>query len=1020
MGVENGIGKSSSGSSDEPKDVHDSAHRYTPMAPLQPATSRSSMSASKLKSKLKFHHLPKPPPRRKVPRSRKSNSRKNENGRVRSVINSLSETLNRKSTDNDRGDAHNSGDDQIDSDDLEDQESDRSNSSIQSIIFRDRIPNFPLSQNELNYIAMTPVELVVENLRESMMSDVPIHQLEVEPENWANVGWYMLSSSAPIIAASIGPLGNLCSTASVADTWRATVTEPVRYPADFAWIYALNGLSLLLGCMSNLSLYMNFTGLINHRLSQTISIGGWYIASMILLGLIIASKYVYFDDDSVRAYDGFWFGVVACILYFIGATLLLINEIGRRLKRSVVPLSITHMQSRLMFLNVIFIVWIGFGGGIFTAMIQGLTFGDAMYFCMGVCLTVAAGDILPKTHLSRTIIIFYAYIGVFLIGLSVASISAAIVESNGTALVYRRIEQARKKKYEKLVAENKFETLKPEDAFHILRRIHRREISNANNQLAFKALLLYAAFLLIGAMAFSLIEGWSYFEGIYFCGLLFVANSFGDFTPKSPGGRTFFVVWAIGAVPMMTILISSLSSTIFTFITEEGDRFTRRLVRITGFIGNLSVFNKGLGSHTKKASHNPFTELERQDSSNAGLVPTSRPGQPLFLKSASTMTNDESDESLFRYWPSSIESNSETDNDGDDDSDSDTPTPEGPAHDSEGNVNEDIIEDIEEAESEHEEEENENENEDNEQAREEREEKQESRKASVESDDEFNDDEGDDDQPDNVAVRLPEESEEGESFDGRVDYPDSEVLVHSGDDPHDDDYEDLDNDEDEPQQPDEKDSSDPQVNKDSESVHKPSNTREKQATEKPNSLKGRSHISPSSSYNEKSPPKTTSKRPQKRVARRSSSGRSSPTARTSSHYTSNDLQNANISTSNLSKIHTRRMLVLIKQVRTLSRTLAQSPETTYSFKEWIRILKVVRLEVGINSSQFWLSPFTPLRVPVVESCFFLLTSLAALDEEVSRIIHFQHGKEAPTDRKERVGCFRYNPSRRRRRPPSSS
>lgn len=77
-------------------------------------------------------------------------------------------------------------------------------------------------------------------------------------------------------------------------------------------------------------------------------------------------------------------------------------------------------------------------------------------------------------------------------------------------------------------------------------------------------------FWVLGATAFSQIEGWTYGQvpfsrsaregliqttssnAIYMCMILSLTIGFGDYTPVQPAGRVVFIVYALMAVPIVT------------------------------------------------------------------------------------------------------------------------------------------------------------------------------------------------------------------------------------------------------------------------------------------------------------------------------------------------------------------------------------------------------------------------------------------------------------------------------------
>ncbi|KAK4046230.1 Potassium channel [Microbotryomycetes sp. JL201] len=75
------------------------------------------------------------------------------------------------------------------------------------------------------------------------------------------------------------------------------------------------------------------------------------------------------------------------------------------------------------------------------------------------------------------------------------------------------------------------------------------------------ALALFFVFWLVGAAVFSATENWTYFEALYFCYIFFSTIGYGDYSPKSAGGRAFFIAWSLLSVSVMTLLLSVVTET---------------------------------------------------------------------------------------------------------------------------------------------------------------------------------------------------------------------------------------------------------------------------------------------------------------------------------------------------------------------------------------------------------------------------------------------------------------------------
>lgn len=103
----------------------------------------------------------------------------------------------------------------------------------------------------------------------------------------------------------------------------------------------------------------------------------------------------------------------------------------------------------------------------------------------------------------------------------------------------------------------------PAAAFREMRRIRRHAKTSQGNVLLVLTVLNFMVFWLVGATVFYFTEGWSYFNAVYFCFLCLITIGYGDFAPTLVIGRPFFVCWGIGAIPLMTILISNVGDKLY-------------------------------------------------------------------------------------------------------------------------------------------------------------------------------------------------------------------------------------------------------------------------------------------------------------------------------------------------------------------------------------------------------------------------------------------------------------------------
>ena len=104
------------------------------------------------------------------------------------------------------------------------------------------------------------------------------------------------------------------------------------------------------------------------------------------------------------------------------------------------------------------------------------------------------------------------------------------------------------------------------DRFDAMRRIQRQTSKFKKWYALSISVIAFGVLWCIGAVVFWQAEknaqGMTYFQALYFCYISLLTIGYGDMSPKSNAGRTFFVVWSLVAVPTMTLLVSDMGDTV--------------------------------------------------------------------------------------------------------------------------------------------------------------------------------------------------------------------------------------------------------------------------------------------------------------------------------------------------------------------------------------------------------------------------------------------------------------------------
>ena len=378
---------------------------------------------------------------------------------------------------------------------------------------------------------------------------------------------------------------------------------------DPHWLIAVNAVSLVLALMANMALLLNMARRLSFKVAQSITIIGWYIASILLIALIVTATYSLklAPGDNRALTQAFYYAIIAAALYFIIATLMVFTVYGGLKGEYPMEFKLTMSQRTLMLQTISFMVYM-VGGGAVYAKIEGWKFLDGVYFANFTLLTIGIGDYTPGTHLGRSLLFPFAVGGIVILGLVIGSIRSLVLERGkkklGRRMMEKKREQVLKKMYEKdgkdgvkkltpLSGKEDFakagmsERERRKKEFHLMRQIQ----DQASKRQKWNALFIsggaWFTLWLIGAVVFWRAEryqGWSYFEGLYFAYTTLLTIGYGDLRPYSNAGKPFFVFWSLLAVPALTIVISNMGDTVVKAIRD-----------LTLYLGDITVL-PGAGS----------------------------------------------------------------------------------------------------------------------------------------------------------------------------------------------------------------------------------------------------------------------------------------------------------------------------------------------------------------------------------------------------------------------------------------
>lgn len=259
------------------------------------------------------------------------------------------------------------------------------------------------------------------------------------------------------------------------------------------------------------------------------------------------------------------------------------------------------------------------------AFLHQILISMQLYFCDATILTIGYGDLVPTDDIGRGLVFPYSVIGTVMLGLVIASFTRFLADLGENKVIKHHAEKKRIQALQeanttknnsnpnqglsdprnglnttsanKGTGESNGYSVRQRNAFHKLcdkalplLSLHKRRTVQAlqlhdprarfremrriqESTSTFKryttltiSVITFTIVWAGGAIVFwqaeKSVQDMTYFRALYFCYVSLLTIGYGDLAPKSTAGRPFFVVWSLVAVPIMTILISSMSDTV--------------------------------------------------------------------------------------------------------------------------------------------------------------------------------------------------------------------------------------------------------------------------------------------------------------------------------------------------------------------------------------------------------------------------------------------------------------------------
>ncbi|EPE03864.1 potassium channel [Ophiostoma piceae UAMH 11346] len=448
--------------------------------------------------------------------------------------------------------------------------------------------------------------------------------------------WWFAASAFPMAAGTLGPVASAFSICALVRPWRQVIKpgeeiDTASFIKDPIWLTAVNAIQLFIALVANMFLLLNMARRIRFVIAQPVTMIGWYFSSLTLIALTSTAagplkESSKIGPDSTMVWSqAFYYAVYSAVLYMLVASLMVVTFVGASKGHYPKDFQLSNSQRTLMLQTIMFLMYLLIGALVFSNL-EGWAYLDAVYWADVTLFTVGFGDFAAETTAGRALLFPYALVGIISLGLVIGSIRSLALERGRRRLNARMTEKNRRRVLLSLAKKGKDEILQPiqsntqtnsysdnnslrnsmrhslrtsfnrsrphtatglteferrEKEFNIMRKIQ-HDAANKRRWVAMATSSgLWVALWLIGAWVFQACEhpyqNWDYFDGFYLSFVSLTTIGYGDMTPVSNAGRSFFVFWSLLALPATTILISNAGDTIVKAISDA----TNAVGRIT-------------------------------------------------------------------------------------------------------------------------------------------------------------------------------------------------------------------------------------------------------------------------------------------------------------------------------------------------------------------------------------------------------------------------------------------------------
>ncbi|OOQ84123.1 putative ion channel [Penicillium brasilianum] len=402
--------------------------------------------------------------------------------------------------------------------------------------------------------------------------------------------WHLAPAGYPVVAGVLCVMAIIFNICAVSQGWREIIDPDgsatiIDQPA---WAVALKAVSLASAVVAYIVLLFTMMSKRDPVKGFVITVLCWCVSAamlFVIIGIIAGGHPSFAAQTTLQYTQNFFYGIFAAGLYILIAVLLGIYA------RNMHSIHLTHEERRVCENTSIILRATAFGafligGAAVYSTVEGWSFMDALYWADYTLLTVGIGNIVPNTHLGRSLLYPYASAGIMTIGLVISSITS-FTENMRELRIKIKMEGVHSGLHRRqIINDSPVDSRNDRESPLIqlpanpwypnkadLRKAQRIKRDFYRRRRWMTLILSVTAWFflwLVSAAIFRRSErsqNWTYFESLYFTYTSLTTIGYGDLYPTSNFGKTYFVFWSLLAIPVLTKLVGAMTELGFKKVT---------------------------------------------------------------------------------------------------------------------------------------------------------------------------------------------------------------------------------------------------------------------------------------------------------------------------------------------------------------------------------------------------------------------------------------------------------------------